>query len=269
MTSPNPHDLPRIDEQRCWDLLRSHPFGRLAVAAAGVIDIYPVNHGVLDRGLYFRTAEGTKLASVVIGRDVAFEIDEVARRRRPLGGRPRPRGRGRGRRAARAFGRGGNGELRSHGQDRLGQGHTRARRRARVRGGARARRASDRRGPGGTARTPGGRGSGRPGPSPAGVDRPPRNLRYCGGVSTREVSRSDVPAQAKGKTTGKSLLIVESPSKVKTIGGYLGDAYVVESSMGHIRDLPPAPRSCRPSSRRPRWASSRWTSRTTSSRTTW
>ncbi|WP_129656539.1 type I DNA topoisomerase [Rothia halotolerans] len=47
-----------------------------------------------------------------------------------------------------------------------------------------------------------------------------------------------MPAQAKGKTTGKSLLIVESPSKVKTIGGYLGDAYVVESSMGHIRDLP-------------------------------
>lgn len=37
---------------------------------------------------------------------------------------------------------------------------------------------------------------------------------------------------------GKSLLIVESPSKVKTISGYLGDAFIVESSMGHIRDLP-------------------------------
>ncbi|WP_129656541.1 pyridoxamine 5'-phosphate oxidase family protein [Rothia halotolerans] len=78
MTSPNPHDLPRIDEQRCWDLLRSHAYGRLAVAAAGVIDIYPVNHGVLEGSLCFRTAEGTKLASVVVGRDVAFEIDEVA-----------------------------------------------------------------------------------------------------------------------------------------------------------------------------------------------
>ena len=43
----------------------------------------------------------------------------------------------------------------------------------------------------------------------------------------------------KAKTNhGKSLLIVESPSKVKTISGYLGDAYEVESSMGHIRDLP-------------------------------
>ncbi|WP_431813476.1 type I DNA topoisomerase [Kocuria sp. cx-455] len=48
-----------------------------------------------------------------------------------------------------------------------------------------------------------------------------------------------MPTKAtKNAETGKSLLIVESPSKVKTIAGYLGDAYEVESSMGHIRDLP-------------------------------
>ena len=46
------------------------------------------------------------------------------------------------------------------------------------------------------------------------------------------------PKATKTAGTGKSLLIVESPSKVKTIAGYLGDAYEVESSMGHIRDLP-------------------------------
>lgn len=34
------------------------------------------------------------------------------------------------------------------------------------------------------------------------------------------------------------LLIVESPSKAKTIGKYLGDEYVVKASVGHIRDLP-------------------------------
>ncbi|MDD4323304.1 MAG: type I DNA topoisomerase [Eubacteriales bacterium] len=36
----------------------------------------------------------------------------------------------------------------------------------------------------------------------------------------------------------KSLVIVESPAKAKTIGRYLGDNYVLRSSVGHIRDLP-------------------------------
>ncbi|HET7567645.1 MAG TPA: type I DNA topoisomerase [Gaiellaceae bacterium] len=36
----------------------------------------------------------------------------------------------------------------------------------------------------------------------------------------------------------KRLVIVESPAKAKTIAGYLGDGFVVESSVGHIRDLP-------------------------------
>src|SRR5689334_25180945 len=38
--------------------------------------------------------------------------------------------------------------------------------------------------------------------------------------------------------TGKRLVIVESPAKAKTIAGYLGKDFVVESSVGHIRDLP-------------------------------
>jgi DNA topoisomerase I len=36
----------------------------------------------------------------------------------------------------------------------------------------------------------------------------------------------------------KSLVIVESPAKARTIGAFLGDDYIVESSIGHIRDLP-------------------------------
>ena len=36
----------------------------------------------------------------------------------------------------------------------------------------------------------------------------------------------------------RRLVIVESPAKAKTIAGYLGEGYVVESSIGHIRDLP-------------------------------
>src|SRR4029453_16042720 len=37
---------------------------------------------------------------------------------------------------------------------------------------------------------------------------------------------------------GKSLVIVESPAKARTIEGYLGSGYAVGSSVGHIRDLP-------------------------------
>jgi len=36
----------------------------------------------------------------------------------------------------------------------------------------------------------------------------------------------------------RKLVIVESPAKAKTIAGYLGKDYMVESSIGHIRDLP-------------------------------
>ena len=37
--------------------------------------------------------------------------------------------------------------------------------------------------------------------------------------------------------TGSKLVIVESPTKAKKIGGYLGSEYTVMASVGHIRDL--------------------------------
>src|SRR5665213_809520 len=54
--------------------------------------------------------------------------------------------------------------------------------------------------------------------------------------STPVVARAKTPAASDDDT--RRLVIVESPAKAKTIAGYLGANYVVESSIGHIRDLP-------------------------------
>ena len=49
----------------------------------------------------------------------------------------------------------------------------------------------------------------------------------------------------------KSLVIVESPAKAKTIGGFLGDDYTVVASVGHIRDL--ATKATLPEDQKAKW----------------
>ncbi|MCP4666479.1 MAG: DNA topoisomerase I, partial [Deltaproteobacteria bacterium] len=52
-------------------------------------------------------------------------------------------------------------------------------------------------------------------------------------VKKRKRVSSSIP-----DTTGKQLVIVESPAKARTINKYLGPDYVVLASVGHVRDLP-------------------------------
>ena len=60
-------------------------------------------------------------------------------------------------------------------------------------------------------------------------------------MPARTGSASKGAASRKGAANGnggRRLVIVESPAKARTIAGYLGKGYVVESSIGHIRDMP-------------------------------
>ncbi|MFL2002296.1 pyridoxamine 5'-phosphate oxidase family protein [Microbacterium sp. A1-JK] len=64
-----------LSEEECWQVLADAPYGRIAVSVAEEIDIYPVNHLVVERAIVFRTSPGTKLLEVTIHRSVAFEVD--------------------------------------------------------------------------------------------------------------------------------------------------------------------------------------------------
>ncbi len=64
-----------LTPEQCWEQLQTVEVGRLAIAAAGEVDIFPVNFVVDDGAIVFRTAEGTKLVEVVLAGKVAFEVD--------------------------------------------------------------------------------------------------------------------------------------------------------------------------------------------------
>lgn len=53
-------------------------------------------------------------------------------------------------------------------------------------------------------------------------------------ATTKNDDKDTLPTSSKGK----ALVIVESPAKAKTINKYLGNNYIVRSSVGHVRDLP-------------------------------
>ena len=64
-----------LTSDECWELLRAEEFGRLAYRLLDEVHITPINYAVEGGSLLFRTAEGNKLLAVVMGSEVAFEID--------------------------------------------------------------------------------------------------------------------------------------------------------------------------------------------------
>ncbi|GAB79165.1 Nitroimidazol reductase NimA, pyridoxamine 5'-phosphate oxidase superfamily [Austwickia chelonae] len=66
-----------LDEKDCLDILRRLEFGRLAYQLDGRIELVPVNYAVHRDEIVFRTAEGSKLAGVLTGDEVVFEVDDI------------------------------------------------------------------------------------------------------------------------------------------------------------------------------------------------
>ena len=64
-----------LTDEECWSHLHSSGLGRLATAAKGIVDIFPVNYLVHDAAILFRSAPGTKLVNLTAAPLVAFEVD--------------------------------------------------------------------------------------------------------------------------------------------------------------------------------------------------
>lgn len=72
-------------------------------------------------------------------------------------------------------------------------------------------------------------------PKPEKIERPKRKNAKRKAKPKRK-AKSRAKANSAPRNVGK-LVIVESPAKARSIGGYLGDGYTVMSSLGHVRDL--------------------------------
>jgi nitroimidazol reductase NimA-like FMN-containing flavoprotein (pyridoxamine 5'-phosphate oxidase superfamily) len=75
MTTDPRNGMEILDDEACWELLDSQPVGRLAVAIAGEVEIFPMNFLVHERTIVLKTAQGSKLAAIAANARVSFEID--------------------------------------------------------------------------------------------------------------------------------------------------------------------------------------------------
>ncbi len=74
-------------------------------------------------------------------------------------------------------------------------------------------------------------------PKPEKATRPPRKKTNGKSKPKRKSKASAKQGKARPRRKVGKLVIVESPAKARSIGGFLGDGYTVMSSVGHVRDL--------------------------------
>ena len=65
-----------LDESGCWEQLAQASIGRVVLATADELEIFPVNFTVHERSVLFRSAPGTKLELVLDRARIAFEADD-------------------------------------------------------------------------------------------------------------------------------------------------------------------------------------------------
>jgi nitroimidazol reductase NimA-like FMN-containing flavoprotein (pyridoxamine 5'-phosphate oxidase superfamily) len=69
------YGLKTLDRDECESLLRAQRIGRVGLATPTPM-VLPVQYAMFDGDVVFRTAPGEKLIAAVLGRTVAFEIDD-------------------------------------------------------------------------------------------------------------------------------------------------------------------------------------------------
>lgn len=72
MTHPLVEEL---NEDQCWEELRGHSFGRIALSTDGRIVVTPIRYTIVNGTFYFQTVSREKLKSIVVSRIATLEID--------------------------------------------------------------------------------------------------------------------------------------------------------------------------------------------------